>query len=129
MGPAAAHLYSCVHTTFSPNTLASQTKTNVIPDTVTIDVDVRTLPGEGPTRSPSHLREALGDLADHVEVEPLMNDRASISPTDTPLWDSPAAGSRSPLPGGEPAPLAHRRASPTPACTATSVPSPTGPVC
>jgi acetylornithine deacetylase/succinyl-diaminopimelate desuccinylase-like protein len=88
MGPAAAHLYSCVHTTFSPNTLASQTKTNVIPDTVTIEVDVRTLPGEGPDEVATHLREALGDLADHVEVEPLMNDRASISPTDTPLWDA-----------------------------------------
>jgi acetylornithine deacetylase/succinyl-diaminopimelate desuccinylase-like protein len=88
MGPAATHLYSCVHTTFSPNTLASQTKTNVIPDTVTIDVDVRTLPGEGPDEVAAHLEDALGELADHVEVEPLMNDRASISPTDTPLWDA-----------------------------------------
>jgi acetylornithine deacetylase/succinyl-diaminopimelate desuccinylase-like protein len=88
MGPAATHLYSCVHTTFSPNTLASQTKTNVIPDTVTIDVDVRTLPGEGPDEVAEHLREALGELADHVEAEPLINDRASISPVDTPLWDA-----------------------------------------
>lgn len=88
LGPAGRHLYSCVHTTFSPNTAVSQTKTNVIPDEVRIDVDVRTLPGEGPDEVAAHLREALGDLADHVEVEPLMNDRASISPTDTPLWDT-----------------------------------------
>jgi acetylornithine deacetylase/succinyl-diaminopimelate desuccinylase-like protein len=88
LGPAAGHLYSCVHTTFSPNTLTSQTKTNVIPDHITIDVDVRTLPGEGPDEVAAHLREALGDLAEHVEVEPLMNDRASISPIDTPLWDA-----------------------------------------
>ena len=86
-GPAA-HLYSCSHTTFSPNTLTSQTKTNVIPDTVVIDVDVRTMPGEGPEEVDAHLREALGDLYDRVEVEPLMNDRASISRTDNPLWDS-----------------------------------------
>jgi acetylornithine deacetylase/succinyl-diaminopimelate desuccinylase-like protein len=86
-GPAA-HLYSCSHTTFSPNTLTSQTKTNVIPDTVVIDVDVRTMPGEGPDEVDAHLREALGDLYDRVEVEPLMNDRASISRTDNPLWDS-----------------------------------------
>ncbi|MGY6499865.1 MAG: M20/M25/M40 family metallo-hydrolase [Acidimicrobiales bacterium] len=86
-GPAP-HFYSCTHTTFSANTVTSQSKTNVIPDTVTIDVDVRTLPGEGPEEVDAHLREALGDLYDHVEVEALMNDRASISRTDTPLWDA-----------------------------------------
>jgi acetylornithine deacetylase/succinyl-diaminopimelate desuccinylase-like protein len=86
-GPAS-HLYSCSHTTLSPNTLTSQTKTNVIPDTVTIDVDVRTMPGDGPDEVEAHLREALGDLYDRVEVEPLMNDTASISRMDNPLWDS-----------------------------------------
>ncbi len=63
-------------------------KVNTIPDAVTVDVDVRTLPGEGPDEVDAHLRAALGDLADHVEVEPLMNDAASISRIDTPLWDS-----------------------------------------
>ena len=58
------------------------------PRQVTIDVDIRTMPGEGPDEVAAHLRAALGDLADHVEVEPLMNDAASISRTDTPLWDS-----------------------------------------
>lgn len=86
-GPAG-HLYSCSHTTFSPNTITSQSKTNVIPDTVTVDVDIRTLPGDGPEEVEQHLRTALGELYDRVEVEPLMNDRASISRTDTPLWDS-----------------------------------------
>ena len=47
-----------------------------------------TLPGEDEADVATHLRAALGDLADHVEVEPLMNDAASISRTDTPLWDS-----------------------------------------
>ena len=96
-GPAS-HLYSCSHTTFSPNTVTSQTKTNVIPDTVTIDLDVRTMPGDGPDEVDAHLREALGDLYERVEVEPLMNDRASISRTDNPLWDSlqRAVGARYP---------------------------------
>ncbi len=84
----AGYFHACTHTTFSCNVSASQTKTNVIPDTVSIDVDIRTVPGEGPEEVEAHLREALGDLADHVEVEPLMNDRASISQVDTPLWDS-----------------------------------------
>ena len=63
-------------------------KVNVIPDTVAIEVDIRTLPGEGPDEVDAHLRAALGDLADHVEVEAIMNDAASISRTDTPLWDA-----------------------------------------
>lgn len=87
-GPAG-HFYSCTHTTFSPNTVTSQSKTNIIPDTVTIDVDVRTLPGEGTDEVDAHLRAALGDdLYARVEVAPLIDDRASISRTDTPLWDA-----------------------------------------
>jgi acetylornithine deacetylase/succinyl-diaminopimelate desuccinylase-like protein len=84
----ARHLYSCCHTTLSTNVSVTQTKTNVIPDTVLLDVDVRTMPGEGPEEVRGHLEEALGDLAAHVEVDELINDRASISPADTPLWDS-----------------------------------------
>jgi acetylornithine deacetylase/succinyl-diaminopimelate desuccinylase-like protein len=85
---AASHLYSCCHTTFSCNELHGRMKTNVIPDCIDIGVDVRTLPGEGPGEVDAHLREALGDWYDRVEVEVLMNDRASMSRVDTPLWDS-----------------------------------------
>ena len=90
----AAHFHACTHTTFSPNLIdgnesgGGRMKVNTIPDAVTIDVDVRTLPGEGAEDVDAHLRLALGDLADHVEVEALMNDPASISRIDTPLWDS-----------------------------------------
>lgn len=85
---AAAHLHACTHTTFSANVLSGSMKTNVIPDHVVLEVDIRTLPGEDAAAVQAHLDTALGDLADAVEVEVLMNDPASISPTDTPLWDS-----------------------------------------
>lgn len=89
---AAAHLHACTHTTFSCNVLhgspTTPMKTNVIPDTVEIEVDVRTLPGETADDVQAHLDTALGDLASTVEVEVLMNDPASVSPTGTPLWDS-----------------------------------------
>ncbi|MDH3680386.1 MAG: M20/M25/M40 family metallo-hydrolase [Acidimicrobiia bacterium] len=86
---SAAYLHACTHTTFSVNVLdGGQMKTNVIPDTVELQVDVRTLPGEGTDEVQAHLDEALGDLADTVEVEILMNDQASISRTDNPLWES-----------------------------------------
>jgi len=73
-------------------------KTNVIPDHVEINVDIRTLPGDGPAEVDAHLRAALGDLADHVEVEIIMNDPASISPTDTILWDALARAVNQPFP-------------------------------
>ena len=91
---AASHFHACTHTTFSPNLVdgsesgGGRMKVNVIPDTVVIDVDIRTVPGEGPAEVEAHLRAALGDLADEVEVEALMNDAASISRLDTPLWDA-----------------------------------------
>ena len=85
---AAAHLHANTHTTFSPNVTTGRGKTNVIPDCVDIEVDIRTLPGEGAAEVQAHLDAALGDLANEVEVTILMNDRASISPVSTPLWDS-----------------------------------------
>jgi acetylornithine deacetylase/succinyl-diaminopimelate desuccinylase-like protein len=86
---AAAHLHACSHTTFSVNVFdGGLMKANVIPDAVELQVDVRTLPGERAEDVQLHLDEALGDLAETVEVEPIMNDPASISQTDNPLWDS-----------------------------------------
>lgn len=97
---AATHFHACTHTTFSPNLIdGGVMKTNVIPDTIELDVDVRTLPGEGTDEVNAHLAAALGDLADHVEVDILMNDPASISRTDTPLWDALQRAASVPFPG------------------------------
>ncbi len=86
---SAAYLYSCTHTTFSPNLLdGGDMKANVIPDAVELQVDIRTLPGEDGDAVAAHLDAALGDLTDKVEVEIIMNDPASISRTDNPLWES-----------------------------------------
>ena len=84
----AGHLHACTHTTFSPNVGDGPGKTNVIPDRVSIDVDIRTMPGDHTEEVAAHLREALGDLADHVETEVIMDDSASSSRIDTPLWDA-----------------------------------------
>ena len=73
-------------------------KTNVIPDCVDIGVDVRTLPGEHAEDVDAHLRAALGDLYDRVEVEIVMNDAASVSRSGTPLWDSLARSIAKPFP-------------------------------
>ncbi|MFW2381704.1 MAG: M20/M25/M40 family metallo-hydrolase, partial [Acidimicrobiales bacterium] len=97
----ASFLHACTHTTFSCNVLdGGPMKTNVIPDSITLEVDVRTLPGEGEAEVRAHLDTALGDLADRVEVEALMADASSISQTDTRLWDAIAAAVSTPFPTG-----------------------------
>ena len=86
----ASHFYSCTHTTFSPNVvdMPNGAKSNIIPDAIDIEVDIRTLPGEGPEEVDAHLRAALGDLADAVEVETILAYPSSQSRIETPLWDS-----------------------------------------
>ncbi len=111
-GPGA-HLHACTHTTFSCNTIGpgshadgsvTRMKTNVIPDCVDIGVDIRTLPGETADDVDAHLRAALGDLYGRVEVEVVMNDPATISRTDTPLWDALARSIARPFPTARPTP-------------------------
>jgi acetylornithine deacetylase/succinyl-diaminopimelate desuccinylase-like protein len=80
-------VHACTHTTFSPNVMHGGTKTNVIPDSVELEVDIRTLPGQTGDEVRAMLAEALGDLADRVELES-NDDPSTESPIDTPLWDS-----------------------------------------
>src|SRR5215207_1425396 len=94
-------LHACTHTTISPNVAHGGIKTNVIPDTVTLDVDIRTLPGVTGADVDGYLREALGDLAGEVEVSPVFDDEASASPTRTPLWDILTERTRAVFPEAE----------------------------
>src|SRR5690606_14668488 len=58
---ARAHLHACTHTTFSPNVVTTVgPKTNVIPDVVDLDVDIRTVPGDRSDEVAAHLEAALG---------------------------------------------------------------------
>jgi acetylornithine deacetylase/succinyl-diaminopimelate desuccinylase-like protein len=98
----ARNLHACSHTTFSVNVAQTQTKTNVIPDTVDIDVDIRTMPGDDKPEVLAHLRAALGDLADRVEVSEILSNPASISQTTNPLWDSIGKAIAHSFPGATP---------------------------
>lgn len=103
----AAHLHACTHTTFSCNTVGTggqPLKTNVIPDAIDLGIDVRTLPGETAADVDTHLRAALGELYDRVSVEVVMNDAASISRTDTSLWESLSRAIAAPFPTARPTP-------------------------
>ena len=103
----ASHFYSCTHTTMSPNVVnvPHEQKSNIIPDLVEIEVDIRTLPGEGHEEVDAHLRAALGDeLADVVEIETKLQYPSSMSPTTTPLWDSMQRAVAKPFPTADMSP-------------------------
>jgi len=99
----AGHLHACTHTTFSPNVIhpPEMQKANVIPDAISIEVDIRTLPGETPEDVDEHLRLALGDLYEHVEFETFSQYPSTISRADTPLWDSLQHAVSRPFPGAK----------------------------
>ena len=80
-------VHTCTHTTFSPNVMHGGIKTNVVPDSVELEVDIRTLPGQTGDEVRAMLDEVLADLADRVELES-NDDPSTASPIDTPLWDS-----------------------------------------
>ena len=88
--PRTAKLaHACTHTTFSPNVVHGGVKTNVIPDEVVLDVDIRTIPGETDEDVSRYLADALGELAGDVEIVAIHSAWPSTrSPVDTPLYDA-----------------------------------------
>jgi acetylornithine deacetylase/succinyl-diaminopimelate desuccinylase-like protein len=81
----AREAHACTHTTFSPNIIHGGVKTNVIPDRVEIDVDIRALPGITTEEVDAMVREALGDLAPRVTIKQGRGQQGSLSSHDTPL--------------------------------------------
>jgi acetylornithine deacetylase/succinyl-diaminopimelate desuccinylase-like protein len=85
---AARRYHACSHTTMSCNVVHGGQKTNIVPDRVELEIDIRTLPGISGDDVDSILDEILGDLATSVTVSPLStNGVSTASPRTTPLWD------------------------------------------
>jgi acetylornithine deacetylase/succinyl-diaminopimelate desuccinylase-like protein len=84
----ARQFHACTHTTMAPTVVHGGVKTNVIPDSVDLEIDIRTLPGQTGADVHRLLDEALGDLAGEVEVVQAFDDGSTESPVETPLWDT-----------------------------------------
>jgi acetylornithine deacetylase/succinyl-diaminopimelate desuccinylase-like protein len=84
----AREAHACTHTTFAPTIIHGGTKTNVIPDHIDVEVDIRTLPGQRAADIQRMLADALGDLASAVEITPFDENESTASPADTPMWDA-----------------------------------------
>src|SRR5438105_9278046 len=65
----ARMVHACTHTTFAPTMVRGGVKTNVIPDTVELEVDIRTLPGQKAADIQEMLSEAQGDLAGSDQIQ------------------------------------------------------------
>ena len=65
----AAFLNSMTQMTLSPNVCKGGAKINTVPGQAYVDVDVRTLPGQDEEYVFTHLRKALGGLAEDITIE------------------------------------------------------------
>jgi acetylornithine deacetylase/succinyl-diaminopimelate desuccinylase-like protein len=87
VGPLAGFAHASTHTTISPNVVSAGEKANVIPGSASVVLDIRILPDVSVEDVEGYLREALGDLLEHITIEGDQFGPSSVSPTDTPLFD------------------------------------------
>jgi acetylornithine deacetylase/succinyl-diaminopimelate desuccinylase-like protein len=102
----AREVHASTHTTIAPTVMHAGLKTNVIPDVVDLQLDIRTLPGQRGDDVRTMLREALGEeLFGRVEIADEDDNTPTESPTDTPLWDSMARVAGALVPNADIVPL------------------------
>lgn len=105
LGELNGFAHASTHTTISPNVVRAGEKANVIPGEATVQLDIRILPGVTRDDVRGYLREALGDLLEHIEIEGDWFGESTISPTDTPLFAALGSAVRRAYPGAELLPM------------------------
>lgn len=86
LGRLAGLAHAVTHTTISPDVIRGGDAINVIPAHAEVELDIRTLPGVSPDDVDGHLVEALGPLADRVEISRISDNPAARSTSDTALF-------------------------------------------
>lgn len=86
LGELAAFADAVSHLTISQTVLRAGQAINVLPSHAWLEMDIRTLPGQDDAYVDRLLTQALGDLAPEVEIEPLICEEATLSPTNHPLY-------------------------------------------
>lgn len=105
LGELNGFAHASTHTTLSPNVIRAGDKTNVIPGEATVQLDIRILPGVTPDDVHAYLRQALGDLLEHIDIEGDWFGESTISPIDTPLYDALGTAVRRAYPGAQLLPM------------------------
>lgn len=83
----AAYAHACTHLTVSANTIRGGVKANVIPDQARAEVDLRAPAGTTRADVDLFLRKAMGSAGDRIELEPVSDFPATVSPTGDRLWE------------------------------------------
>ena len=85
-GRLSAYAHAFSHTTIAQTVLRAGGAINVLPSHAYLEMDIRPFPGQTQEELDEFLREALGDMAEEVEIEHLITEDATQSSTDTKLW-------------------------------------------
>jgi len=84
----ARYAHAVTHLTISPNVIHGGVKANVIASSAMANIDIRSLPGMDRGFVDSHLRKAMGNARDEIDIEPFMDIESTVSPTGNPLWEA-----------------------------------------
>ena len=87
-GQLESYSHAMSHLTISPTVLRAGNGINVLPSEAWLELDIRPLPGQTQEEIDSLLRDALGDLANEVEITHLITEDGTVSPTSGPLFDA-----------------------------------------
>lgn len=86
LGGLAAYGHAASNLTIAQTVARAGKAINVLPSHAYLELDIRTLPGQTNDDVDAALLQALGDLADQVEIEHLICEQATCSPTDHRLY-------------------------------------------
>jgi acetylornithine deacetylase/succinyl-diaminopimelate desuccinylase-like protein len=86
----AAHAHACTRCTVVPTVVQGGDKANTIPQTVSVEVNLRPTIGDDIDQIVSDIQSLLADLVDPADVI-MLGANATLSPSATPLWDVLAA--------------------------------------
>lgn len=85
-GDLAAYAHAVSHMTVAQTVVRAGGPINVLPSSGELELDIRTLPGQGDDDVDRAITEALGELTEHVTIERLLSERATASSIDTKLY-------------------------------------------
>ena len=105
LGTLDGFAHASTHTTISPTIVRAGEKGNVIPGTATVQLDIRILPDVTRADVEGLIRDALGDLIEHIEIEGDWFGESTLSPIDTPLFDALGSAVRRAYPSAELLPM------------------------
>lgn len=83
----ASYVHASTHLTVAANQARGGSEANIIADWAKTELDIRALPGDTRESVDDHLRRAMGPAGDSVEIESRSDNPATISRTDTRMWE------------------------------------------